>query len=349
MGDEPKVRHNKVYYEPTKYTVGPDGTISEERYQIIVAGLTDWFAKSRRTPEPGMTARQELDECLHGIKKDGSPWHGAWNATLAARVKIRCRYDIERMSGIETGSDLQKRKKERERLRLAEKRKQRRGDDLLTPELQAQMEKQNLDARKLAKYGDDPTVFLSTKEMENWNDYKASYVQQFPTELGSIAAQAELQTLCDLHILNDRHRLKLLEGKAVDPQERINVVKQLDTLKTSLGIHPNQLAKRVQSKVDTSIGAAAAKLEGMSDDWRKLKARFWLEEMLQFYQMYVEPSADGLSYQLDEVGLYGATKCRSCECAACGQRNAVGFKIDEIEDYLVKKGVLKPLLDADAG
>lgn len=333
----------KVYYEPIRYEIGKD--LSAERYHEILANLTAWIARTRRTKEPGLVAKQELDECMAGLKKDGTKWHGAWNTTLASRVRIRCRFDIDTLEGIESASDRTKKRKEKERERLERKRRAVKHDELIPEEVVQALEKNNKDLRSTAKYGDDPSIFLSTREQQNWNRYKEDYIRQFPEELGSIAAQAELDTLCDLHILNERHRMKLLKGQAVDPMERQSVVKQLDTLKTSLGIHPNQIAKRVKSKSDTTLSAAARRLEEF-DNWRKIKARFWVEEMLQMFQMYNQPSADGLGFQLDDIGLYGLTKCRTCACAACGQRNAVGIKYEEIEAYLRQHGHIEPL-DAD--
>lgn len=325
----------KAFYDPIKYAVGPD--ISEERYNALVLKMVDWYAESRNTEEPALLVQQELRNCLLGLKKDGNPWHSAWNMTLAARIKVMCRFDIKAMAPLRSASQKQKTKKAREKVRKVERAAK--GDPLIPPEVLALIDPSE-NARKAAKYGDDPTLMLSTKEHDTWRELKASYTSQFPEELGSISSQAELDTLCDLHILNERHRLKLLKGTQVDPKERESVVNQLDKLKTSLGIHPNQLAKRVKSKGDATIAAAATRMAQL-EDYRKLRARFFIEEMLQLFQMYQQLSADGLSYQLDEVGLYGVTKCRTCACAKCGTRNFVGIAIEEVEAWLLAKGVIR--------
>ena len=325
----------KVYYEPIVYKIGPD--ISTERYNALVLKMVDWYTESRQTEEPALLVQQDLERCMLGKKKNGTPWHSAWNMTLAGRIKVMCRYDMKAMAPLRTASQKAKTKKTREKVRLKERAEA--GDPLIPSEVQKLIDPV-ADARKAAKYGDDPTLMLTTQEFDNWTALKESYSKQFPEELGSISSQAELNTLCDLHILNERHRLKLLKGTTVDPKDRESVVNQLDKLKTSLGIHPNQLAKRVKTKSDTTIAAAALRMAQL-EDYRKLRARFFIEEMLQLFQMYQTLSADGLSYQLDEVGLYGVTKCRTCVCSKCGVRNFVGITIDEIEEWLVKKGVMR--------
>lgn len=334
---------NKVYRDPIKYELGKD--LTSEKYHEILAALTGFFATSRKTKEPAILAKQEIELCLQGVKKDGTPWFGAATSTLASRIKIMCRFDIETMKSLESASDKQKAKKDKEKKRLAAKRARALHDDNIPDEIRSEIEKNNDMLRKEAKYGDDPMLFLSSRELDTWNRIKEGYLKQYPAELGSIAAQAELDTLCDLHILNERHRFKLLKGQAVDPGERKSVVEQLDKLKSSIGIHPTQLARRVKAKGDTTIAAAAQQITKL-DDWMKLRLRFFAEEMMQLWQMYQHLSADGTTYQLDEVAFYSATRCRTCVCSGCGQRNAVGFSIDEIEKWLADRGVIREVEDA---
>jgi hypothetical protein len=194
---------------------------------------------------------------------------------------------------------------------------------------------------KAARYGDNPHVFLSSEEQRAWTTLHDAYVGQFP-ELATINASAELNLLCDLHILSDRYRMMLLKGDVVDPAKVAQSVENLAGLKRGLGVHPDQLAKRTKSKADASIGAAAARLASMPN-YRELRLKYWAEELLTLYQMFSSPRADGSGFQIDEVGLYGLTRSRPCSCPRCGQRVFAGLSIDEIEAYLIEKGHLIPL------
>lgn len=317
----------RVYAEPLQYKVGKD--ISAERWQEIILAVADWFAQVRNTKEPVVAAKRALQECLDGKTKTGAKWFAMATATLEARIRIKCRYDIERMAPLATADEIKKSRMSA----LQERKRKKREQEKIDPFIAEDRRKELADS---ATYGDDPLVSLTSAEHANWQALKDAYIRQFPEELGTIAAQGELDSLCDLHILNERHRLRLLAGHHVDPKVAAHVVDQLDKLKTTLGIHPNQIAKRVKSRSDTTLGSAAARLE--TGDWRKIRQRFFAEELIQLLQMYHTPTADGTGYQLDDIGLFGVTRCRTCECAKCHTRNFVGMSIDEIEAYLLKQG-----------
>jgi hypothetical protein len=253
-------------------------------------------------------------------------------ASFAARVRAKCRFDIDTMQPLRNASDKQRQKKERERER--ERERKAAGDPLMPDE-----EKRELKRGKV-HYGDDPKEMMTEQELQNWKFFKESYLRQFPEELSSVSAQSELDMLSDLHIQNERDRVKLFKGVPVDSLQRKNLIDQMARMKEILGIHPNQVAKRTKDKAETTIAAAAARIEQL-EGWQKLRARFWIEELTQIYQMYMSLSADGLTYHLDDVGLMGLTKCRTCVCPKCKTRNFVGISIDEIEGWLKEQGVLR--------
>jgi len=326
---------SKVYLEPTKYEVGRD--IPQEKYATALLKIADWFSESRKTHEPAALAKQLFEECLTGVTKDGKKWFSAATASLASRVRMKCRFDIEAMKPLRTTNEAGRVKRAKERERLLRQRAKKGEDPLIPDELRKQLKTE-------AKYGDNAGVFLSSREAANWEHLREAYVRQFP-ELATINAEAELKLLCDLHILAERYRMQILSGNKLDGPSRAAAAEELQSLKKALGIHPDQLAKRVKSKADTSIGSAVARVEAMGD-YRKLRARFWIEELIEIFQMYHTPSADGLDYQLDEIGLFGLTKCRTCHCAGCGMKNYVGVEITEIEQYLKEKGAIVPVADA---
>jgi hypothetical protein len=165
-------------------------------------------------------------------------------------------------------------------------------------------------------------------------------MEQFPS-LSTVNAEAELDLLCDLLVVNERLRFKILNGERVDSGEFKQSVDNINSLKKLLGIHPDQLAKRVEASQSGSFTELVARVQAMPD-FREMREQYWVEELMQLYQMYHQPSLrkDMDGFQLDDVGLMGLTGCRTCACPGCGQRNFVGLKITEVESYLEGKGVL---------
>lgn len=320
---------------PLVYEVGRDLTLTE--YEDIVQQLTEWFTVSRKTTEPGLLARQALEECRKGLTSKGETWKRMTEADLATRIRAKCLYDIEQRRGL--GATLEQLKDAKDRAKRKKVAKgwdpKRKRDAFIAPEVE------NILGPDAVKYGDSPHVLLSSKEEQEWHRLYQGYLKQFP-ELRSINASSELKIIVDLQILADRYRMRVLSGKAVEVENLTKLTKELADLKKALGIHPDQIAKRVKPKTEATIGAAAAKLEAMGD-YREIRARFFLEELLQLYQMYNSPRADGLGFQLDAPGFFGQTRCRTCECAGCGKRNAAGFDVAEIEAYLIAQGALEIL------
>jgi hypothetical protein len=148
--------------------------------------------------------------------------------------------------------------------------------------------------------------------------------------------------LVDLHVVHERNRLKLIKGERVDPVAMASNTKLMTDLKKAMGIHPEQLIKRTAGDSKATIADAAGKFDAMPP---ALRDQMWLEELLLLFQQYHTPSPreDGDGYQLDDIGLFGQTRCRTCACSKCGQKNFVGINIDEVTDYLAKKGTLEEL------
>jgi hypothetical protein len=329
-------RAQRVYRDPRVYQVGVD--ISEERYHEALLKIADWFAESRKTTEPALLAKQMFQLCLDGRQKNGQKWWGAGDVSLEGRVKVMCRFDLETMTPLRKASEKTRRKKALEK-QAAQKRKLRdkeaaRQDPMIPPEV-----RKTLGASVL--YGDNPHVLLTSEEAAKWKELHAAYLEQFP-ELRTVNASSELSLVCDLQILAERYRLKALQGSAVAVNDLADITKQLAGLKTALGIHPDQISKRAKSRIEGTIGAAAARLDSLGN-WREIRAKYFIEELIQTFQMYQMPKADGSGYQLDEVGFFGVHKCRTCHCAGCGMRNMAGVSVEEVERYLVEKGALVPL------
>lgn len=324
-------RAQRTYKEPIKYEIGRD--ISQEQFDEAVIKIADWFAEWRNTKEPAADARRRLQCAMEGKTLDGKQWWSHGSSSLATRVRMLCRFDLDKMQPIRKRIEDDIARGKGSRLKRAETRIA--NDELVPEETRKELAK-NL------KFGDDPKILLTPKEHTAWKRYRVAYVTQFP-ELSGISAEGELNMLCDLHVVNDRNRLRLLQGIVVDERAMLDTTNQIVALKKALGIHPDQLAKRVDTEAEGSIAQAIKKL-GSAQSARELREKFWLEELITIYSMYMRPSPDPMrgGYQLDEVGLHGMVKCRTCVCK-CGRRNYVGIEIQEIEQYLIEKGVLEPL------
>lgn len=321
----------KVFVDPIKYEVGTD--IPEDQYREAISKIAVWFAQTRpKYKDPESAAKLLFQECLDGIIADGTPWWNMAMAPLASRVRSKCGFDLDTMKVRQKASPQQKAKKQRERDSAA--RKKLTGfEDPLIPDETKRAVKAGL------TYGDDPLDEFTPMERRRWKEIRDAYTQEFP-HLASINAAAELDLLCDQVVLAERARLKVVTKK--DNNSLIEAglaVKNLQETKKALGIHPEQLKNRVQQKLEMSIGAAAAKVAELKD-FRKLRLRWFAAQALQYLQMCVTPSADGLEYQLNEIELFALTKCRTCHCAKCGHRNFVGLSYEEVEHHLEKEGVI---------
>lgn len=323
----------KILVTPKEYEVGVD--ISQEALNELILKLTDWFVESRPTvKEPSVLARQKVKDCLEGKTSDGTPWFSAASSTFETRIKMACRFDMSAMRGIRTADEKTKANRDRKKAREKKLKLERKQDVNIPDELRAEL-------RNSTKYGDNAQVFLSSAEHKRWNELKAAYQQEFP-ELKTVNAEAELNKLLNLLIVDERQQMNLLQGKDVNSLDMKGLTDQIVSLKKALGIHPEQVAKRSKDTTGGSIAEVVARLEAMGDA-KEIRAAFQTEEFLQLYQMFHarSPRSDTGGYQLDEVGLFSMTRCRTCHCAACGVRNYVGFSIEEIEDHLKSTGTIE--------
>lgn len=331
----PPKKTRKVVVQPIQYKVGKD--ITSDDYNTLVMKVADWFAE--RKPglrEPVKVAKRYVDCAMKGTKprEPDKAWSGAERWGLAQRIRSACAFDMDTLKPIYKKSERRKirREKDQQRAKAARAAKQ---VDPYTPEAVRVL------GRQQAVYGDDPAIFLSRKEHERWLTLRQQYMDQFP-ELGLVNAEAELNVLCDLLVLAERHRLKMLNGEKLATRDYQGLIDTIDSIKQTLGIHPNQLAKRQSDRRAGSFADLLARYESL-DNARELREKHWIEELIQIYQMYHQPSprTDMGGYQLDEVGLLGLTGCRTCKCAGCGVQNYAGLDIKEIERYLEAKRVLE--------
>lgn len=327
---------------PKVYEAGVD--VSQETLNELIPKLALWFVESRPSvKDPTALARQRVKDCLEGKTSEGQPWFSAANSTFASRIKMSCRFNMEsenpaEWGGILQASEIQKKRKlkekQREEKKTAKERAKEQRED--TSDLTAALVHG-------ATYAENAATFRSPAEFARWQEIKKGYQEQHP-ELRLVAAEAELNKLCNLLIMDERQQASMLTGAkdALDFEDMKRVTDMILGLKKGLGIHPDQIQKRKEEKVGGSFGELVARLESMPDA-KELRESYMAERFIQFWQMYNSPSprSDMEGYQLDKYGLWALTRCRSCHCPNCGQLNALGFSVDEIKDYLTGNGYLE--------
>jgi hypothetical protein len=281
---------------PRVYEIGVD--VTQELINELTLKLSDWLVQSRLdVKEPTVLARQKIRDCLEGLTKDGEPWYSAANSTFETRIKMACRFDVPTMQGILMADQEKKVKRDLRRKREAKKKLAAKEDSNIPDELRKEL-------RESAKYGDNSQVFLSSEEHKRWIALRDAYQTEFP-ELQTINAEAELTKLLNLLIVDERQQMKLLQGQKVEVMDMKGITDSIVSLKKALNIHPEQVAKRSKDSQGGSIGEVVARLESRGNA-KEVREKFFVEEMIQVFQMYHQPSprhdADG--YQLDELGLF---------------------------------------------
>lgn len=309
-----------------QYEVGVD--LTQQRYDEILEALTEWFKSYRPKADPAESAKYALDCCMRGVKlSDGTtPWSLLAQSTLASRIKSATRFDIDTMAPVPAKGRVAK--TPTQSLRLTDptygNRNRKKPEDVV--------------------YGDNPASLYTPQELKRRATLRDAYIAEFP-QLDNVASMAKLEMMLDLILLMDRLRVRV--GKDVrheDIEEQLTkITKQLVELEKALNIHADQLAKQQREKEGGTIGEAVRRYE--EEVPAELRERWFAEELIMLYQMYHQksPRTNMGGHQLDEVGLFGATRCRTCSCSGCGQRNFAGLAIDEIEEYLVEKGHLVPV------
>lgn len=319
----------------TQYVVGRD--ITQAEFDRILEAVTEWFREYRpKQDDPAAAAKHTLDCCLRGVKvTDGTPWYHLGMSSLATRIRAAAAFDIEKWQPIRKGEGTSIHRDEIARRKL---RRQTMG---VAVQDDAGYAREIADADK-AVYGDNPITFFTTQELKRRDKLEAGYLKDFP-QLANVASRAKLDTLLDMVLLLDRLRFRVARDESLKSVEyqMSQITKQIVDLEKALNIHPDQLAKQQKDKEGGTIGDAVRRLEEAHP--LELRERWFLEELLMLYQMYNTPSPrqNMGGFQLDEVGLFGMTRCRTCSCSSCGTKNYAGLSIEEIETHLLKKGRLK--------
>lgn len=317
----------------TQYIVGVD--LTQDRYDEILTALVEWFKEYRPGVEAEPAAKYALDCCMAGVVlKDGkTPWITLAKSTLQARIKAATRFDINTMSPLkkEKGTG---RKKEAKTL------------------VGNMMKSDRTYAYKRAKpastveFGDNPLSLYTSLELKRRAALLEAYLTEFP-QLDNVASRPKLDMMLDLILLLDRVRIRIGKNdgrQAAETEDQLTkLTKQLVDLEKALNIHADQLAKQQKEKEGGSIGEAVRRFEESVP--LELRERWFAEELIMLYQMYHQrsPRQNMGGHQLDDIALFGATRCRTCSCSKCGERNFAGLSVEEIERYLIDVGAMSPI------
>lgn len=333
---------------PIVYVVGDD--ISVEQYNELIQKVGDWFSEIRNTKEPVKLAKQTLDACLKGVKPTDPTknWDAAATVSLVTRVRMACRFDMEKMEPLKAADEHTKDRKAKAKAREVAKRVEAKIDTNYPPE-------HSLAAGMDPTYGDDPAVFFTSKELATRAIRSDAMLKEFP-QLDNAAQRPKLDMLLDLQLLFERLRFRNAladkdSKKATKATEREmqEYTKQIIDLEKSMGIDPISVSKMQKEKEGGTIGDAVRRFEEMGN-YTDVRLTLFAEELLLAYAMFhqASPRDDMGGYQLDEVGLFAMTKCRVITCPQCHIKLFAGFTVEEIETYLVKHGYLKEVVPENA-
>lgn len=326
---------------PIVYIVGDD--ISVERYNELIQKVGDWFSEIRNTKEPVKLAKQTLDACLRGVKPTDPTknWDAAATVSLVTRVRMACRFDMDKMEPLKKADEVTKERKAKAKAREVAKREESKIETNYPRE-------HSLSAGMDPTYGDDPAVFFTSQELAKRTIREEAMLKEFP-QLDNAAQTPKLDMLLDLQLLFERLRFRNAladrdSKKATKATEREmqEYTKQIIDLEKSMGIDPVSVSKMQKEKEGGTIGDAVRRFEELGN-YTDVRLTLFAEELLLAYAMYhqASPREDMGGYQLDEVGLFALTKCRVITCPQCHLKLFAGFTVEEIEAYLVNHGHLK--------
>jgi hypothetical protein len=303
-----------------QYVVGKPGEkggdFTYEEMEQMILDMAKWWARpesGKKYADPLQMARLKMRECLLGLKQDGTSWNDA-PQDFRKRVKVKCNYDIKAKKGVPV-----KLKKVK-----------------LDPIAQQGASQVN---------GMRPLATKINVE-ETRAKYVADIMDVFP-ELDNAAHRPNVESLADIYAQRRVISAELELG--VGATARGNLLEQLKTIETmadsmmnKLGIHPNQIRKKVAEDDNSSVADLVAQISE-DEEFRAREKQWALQLALQLWWMsnHHNYAKDGPNIHDWEV--WHMTRSRpirfTCKC----KRETLlveGFEPHELRDYLLKEGVL---------
>lgn len=288
-------------------------------YQIAI------FYKSpesdRNYDDPVAMARQKIQECLLGTTEDGSPWKSV-PRKFEDRVRAKCGFDIETMKGIPS---------RRVKNPLAERALDKKAQEA---------------AREL----DDSNPVVSQFDADGFRaKMESDLLATFP-ELDNPAHLPNVRSLTMYYA--EREKIDRQLGAGVSDSKRLTLLQSLrsieemaDTTMKRLGVHPDQIRKKISDKGASTVADLAALVEGeaLKDEYSKREKIWALQLALQLWWMSQHRNGAGNGPNVHDFEIWHMTRSRPIKftCRHGETYTLVeGFEPNELRDFLISEGVL---------
>jgi hypothetical protein len=273
----------------------------------------------RNYDDPVLMARQKIQECLLGTTETGDPWKAVPRA-FEDRVRAKCGFDIASMKGIPS-----RRVKNPAAERAIDKaaiEAAKELDDLDITQFNAEQFRQNMER----------DLLLTFPELDN------------PAHLPNVRSltmyYAEREKIDEklAHGVNDSKRLQLLDSLR-------KIEEMADTTMKRMGIHPDQIRRKIADKGASSVSDLAAVVEGeaLKDEFKKREKVWTLQLALQLWWMSKHRNGAGTGPQVHDFEIWHMTRSRPVKfkCRHGETYNLIeGFEPHELREFLLKEGVL---------
>lgn len=293
--------------------------------ELLIYKIAEWFKSDkcdRTYSDPMEAAEQKVRECLLAETAAGASWRGA-PASFEARIKSKTLFDMETGEGV-----------------YSPRVKSPRALKKVDPDAE------NAAASLSGDLNFDEDTYREERERE---------IKQAHPELDNPANEPNVKRLSLLFAqqeLLDR-QLALMNSyskKKADMLATLETIQKMsDNTMKSLGIHPDQIRKRIDGQEKGTIGDLVALIEG-DEDFRKRNKQWMLTMALQLYWMSVPHDVGPRSGrksgpQLHPFEIWHMTRTRPMEftCRVCNEHYPAlvdGFEPQELYEYLVSEGVL---------
>jgi hypothetical protein len=293
---------------------------SPEYIETLIYKIALWYndpACDRTYEDPVSAAREKVQQCLLGETEDGSPWRQC-PREFSKRVRAKCAFDIETDKGIPS----------------------RRAKNPLAQRALSKEAQDGADALgdfNIAVNGFDQIAFRTELERD--------ILSQFP-ELDNPAHIPNVRSLTMYYAEREKIDRELQMGVASN--KRVGLLESLKTIEAAtdvtlrrLGIHPDQVRKKVADKGASTVSDLAAMVD--SDEDFKAREKVWaLQTALQFWWMSQHVNGRGDGPQIHDFEIWHATRSRPIKfrCRHGEEYTIVeGFEPHELLAYLEKEGV----------
>lgn len=318
---------------------GPNADFSQSEIDLLAYKIAEWFNSDicdRNYPDPLEAAKTKIKECLLAETAAGKPWQSCPDL-FEDRIMAKTLYDMRTGEG-----------------KGAPRRKSPQATRKLDP-----------DAASGAKdvMNSDPVLAIVNQE-EIRKETVADVLDSFP-ELDNAAHLPNVRRLGNLYAQAQVIEMKLqMSNSAVTQDQLLQNLERVDkmierTMKT-LGIHPQQVQKKIDDRAAMSVADFVALVED-DDDFRALN-KIWAQELaLLLWWMANHPNGRGTGPNVHPWEIWHFTRSKpfnfTCSCGKEYKHLLDGFEPDELFDYLVQEGRLvedtvkqvQPFIEAVAG